>query len=95
MRILFDFVDVSFSEFPQFEFFLLSRFPLLDLEWFCSFPSTVSCGFISSFKEFIPFLFKDLYHFHKGMLRSFDCASAMLEYSDPALLGLLELGTDT
>lgn len=78
------FLTFSLLDFPQFGFHLLVIFPLSCLELFCSFPSTV-CIFIDFFKELTSFLFQVLSHTHTGCST---CASTMLEYSGPAVVGL-------
>ena len=45
-------------------------------------------------KGFIHFLFKNRYHFHKTVLRSLSCASDMVEYSGPSVVGMLGSSED-
>lgn len=46
------------------------------------------------FKGFIYFFFNDLWHSIKAALRSFSCASVMLQHSGPAVVGFLGFSGD-
>jgi hypothetical protein len=59
---------------------------------FYSFSSTVYVV-TNFFKVLINFFFEDLY-IHKGLLRTLSCASSMLQYSWPAVVGLLGFSGD-
>jgi hypothetical protein len=61
--VLFRFLNLSFPEFPYFEFSLLIPFPFLGLEQFYSFPCTI-CISLDFFKRCIHFLFEDFYHLY-------------------------------
>lgn len=52
--------------------------------------SLFCCVFIDLFKVLINFFLKDLYYNHKGYFTVFfSCASTMLQFSGPAVVGLL------
>lgn len=71
-------VIFSFSDFSQSVFSLLILFTFSCLDKLYSLLATV-CVFIDLFKGFIPFLFKDINHNHKGYFKKyFTCTSAML-----------------
>lgn len=67
-------------------------FPVSDLQQFCLFPYTDFWVLYFIFNGFIHFLLKDLYH--KGVLRFFSSASAMLEYTVFAVVGKLSYSGD-
>ena len=67
-------------------FSLLVVFPLLGLEWFYSFSSTI-CVFIDFFKEFSHF---SSIIFIKAVLRSLSYVSAMLEKSGSSVVEKLD-----
>lgn len=86
---LLKFLNFSFPKLPQFVFSLLYPFPFSGLDPFNSFCST-DCFFPAFFKEFINFLFEDVYQLRTVSLKIFfSCTSAMFEYSKPVVVRYL------
>ena len=61
---------------------------------FIPFLPLLACVFLDLFKGFIHFLFKDLCHSHKAILKSLSYASAILQISGPTVIELLGSSRD-